>query len=83
MIGNTVTLFMAVALVSTVLFLVFVDPIVAVMSTPGEAVSGTVRYLISVLWEYLLLLPIILSAPFSVEWAIQKSHVFYCSGLRR
>ena len=45
MIGNTVTLFMAVALVSTVLFLVFVDPIVAVMSTPGEAVSGTVRYL--------------------------------------
>ena len=36
---------MAVALVSTVLFLVFVDPIVAVMSTPGEAVSGTVRYL--------------------------------------
>lgn len=44
-IGNTVTLFMAVALVSTVLFLVFVDPIVAVMSTPGEAVSGTVRYL--------------------------------------
>ena len=41
-IGNTVTLFMAVALVSTVLFLVFVDPIVAVMSTPGEAVSGTV-----------------------------------------
>lgn len=35
-IGNTVTLFMAVALVSTVLFLVFVDPIVAVMSTPGK-----------------------------------------------
>ena len=44
-IGNTVTLFMAVALVSTVLLLVFVDPIVAVMSTPGEAVSGTARYL--------------------------------------
>ena len=70
-IGNTVTLFMAVALVSTVLLLVFVDPIVAVMSTPGEAVSGTVRYL-TILWEYLLLLPIILSAPFSVEWAIPK-----------
>ena len=36
MIGNTVTLFMAVALVSTVLLLVFVDPIVAVVSTPGK-----------------------------------------------
>lgn len=44
-IGNTVTLFMAVAIVLTGVLLVFVKPIVAVMSTPADAVSGTVQYL--------------------------------------
>ena len=44
-IGNTVTLFMAVSLLLTVLFLALVRPIVSVMSTPAEAVDGTVRYL--------------------------------------
>lgn len=44
-IGNTVTLFMGVAAVITVLLLILVKPIVAVMSTPAEAVRGTVSYL--------------------------------------
>lgn len=44
-IGNTVTLFMSLSVVITLVLLLLVDPIVAVMSTPEEAVSGTVRYL--------------------------------------
>ena len=44
-IGNTVTLFMLVAVALMVILLCLVHPIVAVMSTPSEAVSGTVTYL--------------------------------------
>lgn len=44
-VGNTVTLFMGVSVAVTVLLLILVKPIVAVMSTPKEAVSGTVLYL--------------------------------------
>lgn len=44
-VGNSVTLFMIVAVAMTTLFLLLVNPIVAVMSTPDEAVAGTVRYL--------------------------------------
>lgn len=44
-IGNTIVLFMAVAAVLTLGLMLFVDPIVRVMSTPEEAVSGTVAYL--------------------------------------
>lgn len=44
-IGNTVTLFMSLSVVITIVLLLLVDPIVAVMSTPEEAVSGTVWYL--------------------------------------
>lgn len=44
-IGNTVTLFMSLSVVVTIVLLLLVDPIVAVMSTPEEAVSGTVWYL--------------------------------------
>lgn len=44
-IGNTVMLFMAVAVVMTAILLVLVRPIVSVMSTPQEAVDGTVSYL--------------------------------------
>lgn len=44
-IGNTVTLFMLVAVALMVILLCLVHPIVAVMSTPLEAVSGTVTYL--------------------------------------
>ncbi len=44
-IGGTVTLFFALSLVLTGLLLALVHPIVSVMSTPAEAVSGTVAYL--------------------------------------
>ena len=44
-IGNTVLLFMAVSVTLPVLLLLLVRPIAAVMSTPEEAVGGTVAYL--------------------------------------
>lgn len=44
-IGNTVTLFMLLALALTALLLVLRAPIVSVMSTPEEAVQGTLAYL--------------------------------------
>ncbi len=44
-VGNSVTLFMIVAVVMTAALLLMVNPIVSVMSTPDEAVSGTIRYL--------------------------------------
>ena len=45
-VGNTVTLFMGLSVVLAAVLLLFVRPIVTVMSTPEEAVSGTVLYLI-------------------------------------
>ncbi len=45
-IGNTITLFFGVAAVLTVALILLVRPIVSVMSTPEEAVEGTVRYLV-------------------------------------
>lgn len=44
-IGNTVTLFMVLSLVLMAALLLCVNPIVSVISTPSEAVSGTVQYL--------------------------------------
>ena len=44
-IGNTVTLFMCLSVVLTVALLVFVRPVVTIMSTPEAAVSGTIEYL--------------------------------------
>lgn len=44
-VGNTVILFMTVSLTLTVLLLALVRPIVLVMSTPAEAVDGTMAYL--------------------------------------
>lgn len=44
-VGNTVTLFMLGSLVLTAVLLILVNPIVAAMSTPQEAVDGTVAYL--------------------------------------
>lgn len=44
-VGNTTTLFMLVSAVLTALLLALVKPIVSVMSTPQEAVSGTTAYL--------------------------------------
>ena len=44
-VGNTVTLFAGVSIVLLFVLLLLVHPIVSVMSTPDEAVSGTVAYL--------------------------------------
>lgn len=44
-VGNTITLFMVVSVICTVLLLFLVDPIVAVMSTPAKVVSETATYL--------------------------------------
>ncbi len=44
-IGNSVTLFMGLSVILTVVLLLLVHPIVQVISTPAEAVEGTVRYL--------------------------------------
>ncbi len=44
-VGNTITLFMGVSAVFTVLLLALVKPVVSLMSTPAEAVAGTVTYL--------------------------------------
>lgn len=44
-VGNTVTLFMGISVGAMVVLLVLVKPIVAAMSTPSEAVSGTIAYL--------------------------------------
>lgn len=44
-IGNTAVLFMCISAAVTVLLLALAKPIAAVMSTPSEAVGGTVSYL--------------------------------------
>lgn len=44
-IGNTITLFMVLSIASTALLLLAVKPIVHVMSTPAQAISGTFSYL--------------------------------------
>ena len=44
-IGNTIILFMGLAIVAAIVLLFFIKPIVGVMSTPEEAISGTRIYL--------------------------------------
>lgn len=44
-IGNTVTIFMAVSIVLTIILVALVKPITTLMSTPLDAVSGTINYL--------------------------------------
>ena len=41
-IGNTITLFMVLSILITFILLLLVRPIVSVMSTPEEAVKGTI-----------------------------------------
>lgn len=45
-VGNTIVMFMSVSVVITVILLFLIKPIVSVMSTPEEAVNGTIDYLI-------------------------------------
>ena len=44
-IGNTITLFMGIAIVITCISLIFVKSIIVLIGTPAEAVNGAVRYL--------------------------------------
>lgn len=44
-IGNTITLFMSLSVILAVILLLCIKPIVSVMSTPSEAVEGTISYL--------------------------------------
>lgn len=44
-IGNTAILFVAISIFATVALAFFVDPLVAIMYTPQESVSGTASYL--------------------------------------
>ena len=44
-IGNTVTLFMSLSVAISIVLLLLVRPIISLMSTPVEAVRGTVNYL--------------------------------------
>lgn len=44
-IGNTATIFMAVSVVLTTVLVLLAAPITALMSTPADAVPGTIRYL--------------------------------------
>lgn len=44
-IGNTIVLFMSLSIILTIALLLFVQPIISAMSTPKEAVSGTLAYL--------------------------------------
>lgn len=44
-IGNTISIFMVVAIILTTCLVVLVKPITALISTPADAVSGTVDYL--------------------------------------
>lgn len=44
-IGNTVTIFMAVAVALTILLVLLVKPVTSIISTPTDAVPGTINYL--------------------------------------
>lgn len=44
-IGNTVTCFISLSIAAAVILLAFIKPITALMSTPTEAVNGTISYL--------------------------------------
>lgn len=45
-VGNTIVIFMSLSVVVTIILLCLTKPIVSVMSTPTEAVDGTIDYLI-------------------------------------
>ena len=66
-IGNTVTLFMMLAIVGAVGLLFFIKPIVGRCQHRRKQFMKQLFILPSVLWEFLLLLPIILSVLFLEE----------------
>ena len=72
--GNTVTLFMMLSIVLTIVLFFSVNGIVRIMSTPQEAAAGTAIVFKNLLpGLFLLLQRIILSVLFSGEWEIPKA----------
>lgn len=78
-IGNTVALFMAVAVGLMVILLLLVHPIVSVMSTPLEAVTGTVAYLTVCFIGIPCITAYNIISSIFVGSGIPKSDVFYCN----
>ena len=72
-IGNTVTLFMAVSIALTAILLLLVRPIVSAMSTPTEAVNGTIAYQRSASSVFRSSRRITSSAPSFAGWATAKA----------
>lgn len=66
-IGNTVTLFMMLAIAGAAGLLFFIKPIVGSVNTCRKQFMKQLFILPSVFWEFLLLLPIILSVLFLEE----------------
>lgn len=71
-IGNTVTLFMMLSIALTIILLILADSIVSVMSTPEEAVAGTLDYLTVCFIGIPLSRHITSSARYSVAWEIPE-----------
>lgn len=78
-IGNTVTLFMLLSLALTALLLALRGGIVSIMSTPEEAVQGTLAYLTVCFHHGVQHHRLDLPRP----WRQQESHVLHRRGLRR
>ena len=74
--GNTVTVFLVLSVILTAVLLLSVRGIVSVMSTPEEAVEGTVRYLI------VCFLGIPFITAYNIISSIFRAHVLYRRGLR-
>ena len=80
-VGNTIVIFMGLSVVIMLLLLLLVKPIVAAVSTPQEAVSGTIMYL----------MVCFIGIPFITAYNIigsifrglgdSKSPIFYCGGV--
>ena len=81
-IGNTVSLFVCLSVVLTVVLLFFVHPIVRIMSTPQQAVEGTTAYL-TICFAGIPLITAynIISSIFQGIGRFKKSNVFYSSCL--
>lgn len=82
-VGNTVVLFMVLSVVLMAVLLLLVHPIVAIMSTPEEAVAGTVSYLtICFIGIPCITAYNIISSIFRRTGRSQEPDVFYCDRLR-
>lgn len=72
-IGNTVTIFMVVSVVLTAILVALVRLITALMSTPADAVSGTVDYLTICFIGIPFIRPTMSSVPFFAAWETPKA----------